>query len=817
MRTKKISGIVLFLLIFTHIGFCQTDWFTGHVYDTITGESIQGAVIYAGNGEWPPYGDVYSDTTGINGYYSIEVPIADDYTVLAIAPGFISKNFTFQEPYEAIEFPLLSMPIDFLVETINMGLVHYDYNGIFCYREDGFVEQSEDYFPDIDQQSGIIDMLLDEIGAGIIPTIDDSLLYAKLNIIWLWFRDNTWYAPSDPDWIIANAYMNEGGWPSIHRIASTYYKFGVIPWGSCTSKGQVTTTLLYRSGFPKNRVLMVEARSKLRYSQHYTVLTFIHNRWLYFDPQYYPSDLPSYEEFGSYPPPDETTLRSMDWCNSHTGYAIPGSSLQRTPVAIDRENNSKNIVITSPPCYTHTFDFLIDVEGVCENELINEVQVNGKFYPVVDGRFNAEEIYLPNFQNIVTAKVTVGDADYTYAIEIFRDDPIMSITQFVDLPAGYTGISSYVTPEYTSVFLLFELIQDHFIFLRNFNQFYIPQMGINTIENWDTHSGYIARMSVHDSVEFYGLEVRNKTVEFNMEHNGWNLLPVLSTNDFYRVYLTDSLGSSYDIIKEIGGEELWWPGFGGDLYLLRKDKTYFIKVNEACSFTFWDYNYITDKPARKEKTIEYPWNDVIKTGFSHLIAFNNSDLQGISGTMQGDPIGAFTPDGLCVGIAVYDTAFNYTILTAFADDELSESEIEGFIAGEEMYFRLYQEGNNKEFHLIVQYNQQFPNADGKYAVNGVSVISEVSAEPFSINELLFDNYAQVYPNPNSGLFNINLKNDYKINNIRIIDIHAKEIDFQVSSKRNRQIQIIISGNTSGIHFLELNIDQNIIISKIIIY
>ncbi|MCD4760739.1 T9SS type A sorting domain-containing protein [bacterium] len=507
----------------------------------------------------------------------------------------------------------------------------------------------------------------------------------------------------------------------------------------------------------------------------------------------------------------------MDWCNPHTGWAIPGSSLQRTPVAINRENNSKNIVITSPPCYTHTLDFLIDIQGVCENELINEVQVNGKFYPVVDGSFNAEEIYLPNYQNIVTAKVSVGDTDYTYAIEVFRDDPIMPITQFVDLPAGYTGISSYVIPDYTSVFYLFEFIQDHFIFLRNFNQFYIPQMGINTIENWDTHSGYIARMSVHDSVEFYGLEVRNKTVEFNMEHNGWNLLPVLSTNDFYRGILTDSLGSSFDIIKEIGGEELWWSGFEGNLYLLRKDKTYFIKVNEACSFTFWDYNYITDKQVKEKKTIEYPWNDVIKTGFSHLIAFNNSDLQSISGTMQGDPIGAFTPDGFCVGIAAYDTALNYTILTAFADDELSESEIEGFIAGEEMYFRLYQEGNNKEFHLIVQYNQQFPNADGKYAVNGVSVISEVSAEPFSINELLFDNYAQVYPNPNPGVFNIKLKNDDTIDHIRIRDLHGKEVDFSELSMNNEQHQIKISVPSQGIFFLELSINKNIIIKKIIVY
>ncbi|MCD4760740.1 carboxypeptidase-like regulatory domain-containing protein [bacterium] len=259
MRTKKISGIVLFLLIFTHISFCQTDWFTGHVYDTITGESIPGAVIYVGNEGWPPHGDVYSDTSNSSGYYSIEVPIADDYTVLAIAPGFISKSFIMQEPYEAIEFPLQPMPFDFLVKTINMGLVHYDYNGIFCYREDGLVEQSEHFFPDIDQQSDTIDMFLDEIGAGSFPTFDDSLLYAKLNIIWVWFRDNTWFAPSDPDWIIANAYMMEESWPSIHRIASTYYKFGVIPWGSCTSKGQITTTLLYRSGFPKNRVLMVEA------------------------------------------------------------------------------------------------------------------------------------------------------------------------------------------------------------------------------------------------------------------------------------------------------------------------------------------------------------------------------------------------------------------------------------------------------------------------------------------------------------------------------------------------------------------------------
>ncbi|MCF8388886.1 MAG: hypothetical protein K9G58_15140 [Bacteroidales bacterium] len=817
MKTRVFT--FSFILFFFSIQICssQSDYFAGTVYDFVTGENIPGAVVYAGNGDMLPQGTVYVDTTDVGGMYSIEVPVYSDYTILVVAPEFESKMVSMQTPYAANNFALMYNPY-YLVMSHNMGMVYYMFNNIYNYRNDGDIMQGDDLFPDINQQSDTINMLLDEIGAGTSTTTDDSVLYEKIGIVWNWLLDNHWYDPDDPSWIKANEYLTASGYPSLQRIASTFFRFDCVPWSTGISRPQILTTLLYRSGFPLNRLLLAKHRPRLRESQYFTSLAFIHNRWLYFDPAYCINPLPSYENFGSFPKPENTLYPLMDWCMPHEGYCIPGGALQKIPLVTNREANSKNLLIANPPNNTHTPLHMIVVKGFCMNDKVKEVIINGKTYPVSNNSFVAQDVYLPDNENTIVAKVNVGDTEYIDSVKIYRDDPIMPTSVYVDLPAGFSGIASYNIPDYPAVNLLFEGLEDKLVGVRNFDQFYIPSTGFNTIGDWDTYSGYIARMSEADSVEFYGLEVRNKTVHFDMDHNGWNLLPVLSTNDFYRVYLTDSLGENFNIIKEIGGDNLYWESIGaGNLYLLKKNTTYFINVNEACSFTFWDYNYITEKNVQVPETnFEYPWNDVIRTGFSHLIAFKNSDLESVEGIVNGDPIGAFTPDDLCVGISMYDTSKSFTVITAFADDDLSEGEIEGFAPGDEMYFRLFQEDNNKEFQLDVEYNQQFYNADGKYAINGVSVISEINAEPFGILETIFDENICVFPNPCNGYIHLNIKRDYKTASYRLLDVGGREVR-QPGSLISRHNKVLFDNKLKGVFFLEVSLDDQIYIKKLLVY
>ncbi len=80
-----------------------------------------------------------------------------------------------------------------------------------------------------------------------------------------------------------------------------------------------------------------------------------------------------------------------------------------------------------------------------------------------------------------------------------------------------------------------------------------------------------------------------------------------------------------------------------------------------------------------------------------------------------DEIGVFTTDGLCAGgVAIDDDGFP-TGFSAWGDDALTEDEVEGFQAGEQMTFRIWNAGMNieleAEVHNIIEGGLRF-QADG---------------------------------------------------------------------------------------------------------
>lgn len=154
----------------------------------------------------------------------------------------------------------------------------------------------------------------------------------------------------------------------------------------------------------------------------------------------------------------------------------------------------------------------------------------------------------------------------------------------VNIPAGWSGISSCVVPNDPAVKNVFELIVDELVILQNYNGIYWPAAGVNSIGNWDEHSGYMVKMETAQQLTFTGEMQTNLTVDLIA---GWNYLPVLNDCENNVVELFSQIGDHLQIAMEIAGSKVYWPEFG--IVTLDKvipGKAYFVKVDKDVVIEF---------------------------------------------------------------------------------------------------------------------------------------------------------------------------------------------------------------------------------------
>jgi hypothetical protein len=384
------------------------DSFTGRVLDADTGTPIGNALVEVGNGTQP----THAARTDIDGYYTIrDVQSATDYTIMASAVGYASSYDTMMSP-GTVNLSLAA-PIDgFLVDTTYRGMVHYVPNSGWCARSDGTVAVGP--FTDVDAQSTEIAALLASIGVGTNAPRTPQEKWDKCRGLWLWCQTHTLYSPGDPTYQDAMTFMMASGWPSIQRIAETFDVYGFLPWGTCMSRAQLFTTLLYRTGIDRDELGLCETVWRFRYSQHMYTGVWICERWIYLDPTYNHLAIPAFDAFTSLP----VAGAAADYCHPVDFSIIPGSSLAAVPALTARGANDAAIFITAPPEGTWTTDAAITIHGVV-SAAATEVVINGNSVPVTGGLFTAN-VPLNCGANTITALVNVGGDDFSDTIHAGR-------------------------------------------------------------------------------------------------------------------------------------------------------------------------------------------------------------------------------------------------------------------------------------------------------------------------------------------------------------------------------------------------------------
>jgi len=395
----------------------------------------------------------------------------------------------------------------------------------------------------------------------------------------------------------------------------------------------------------------------------------------------------------------------------------------------------------------------------------------------------------------------VGDNNSPMVTIIFNEQDIF-------LYAGWAGISSYLVPVDSSVEEMLAPVINELIILQNQIEMYWPGQGINTIGNWDSHSGYKIKMSGDIQLTITGIPELNTTLNL---FAGWNLIPVISQCNTDVADLFN--GSSIVVVKEIGGTQIYWPYFGiNSLQQLLPGKAYMVLMDTDDDITFpgcekaspMGINQQTENISIGSDT---KWNKVIPTNLSHIIALPQTAFSGIK-IEKGDLVGAFDENGHCFGISSWDGA--NTSITLFGDDHTTAIK-DGFGADETINFRLFKIETEEEVSMKAVYDVAFADNDGRFAAEGISAVVQFKHTSTGI----FNNgepEIRVFPNPATDFITIQSQYDGE-SELSIYNMHGLE----VMSIRLTQstTELNISMLARGTYLLKINNGKTTFVHRLI--
>ena len=200
----------------------------------------------------------------------------------------------------------------------------------------------------------------------------------------------------------------------------------------------------------------------------------------------------------------------------------------------------------------------IDLSEFCGEKILIKFTLNS------DSRINKDGFY---FDDLAVMQILAEN----YEQEIF-------------LHAGWNSLSSYLIPQNSNMESIFGDILDDIEMIQHGPDYFQPQNPNNTLNSWDSHTGYQIKLSENQYLEFPGNPEYNRNL---ILQQGWNLIPVISSSPISVEALNIQPVGSWEIITQPTGIKINWPAKSiHSLDSLYPGESYFIKMNQAGTIEF---------------------------------------------------------------------------------------------------------------------------------------------------------------------------------------------------------------------------------------
>jgi len=443
-----------------------------------------------------------------------------------------------------------------------------------------------------------------------------------------------------------------------------------------------------------------------------------------------------------------------------------------------------------------TYDFLqFFIDGNMMDEWSGEEAWAEFSYAVTQGEHTFQWVYIKDY--LVANGDDCGWIDYiTFPSMGGQMPPI--VEQSLSLPQGWSGISSYLLPADANPSHIFGNIEDELIIVQDMQGAYWPETGMNTIGLWNAHNGYKIKLSDAVSFDFAGYDMVNHTIGLA---EGWNLIPVICNGDVVCTELFGSLGEDLQVVKEIAGIGVYWPGEEVmTLDNLTSGKSYMVKMDAPANITFPETGTKSNTPKLKPGG-----RDCTMTGNSHIISIPAETLATCNITIQsGDIISAIDATGNCCGsIEITDPLMDYA-LVAFGNDTLT-TQNDGFENGGVINLVLEPGG----YPILAGWDDNYPNAD-IYADEGISKLTFMLA--YTGVEESISKMVHISPNPATDKINISGINNFPVK-IEILDMEGQLILTRNNCSDN---EIMLTGLSKGLYILHIQNNEMNVTRKLVI-
>lgn len=377
---------------------------------------------------------------------------------------------------------------------------------------------------------------------------------------------------------------------------------------------------------------------------------------------------------------------------------------------------------------------------------------------------------------------------------------------FIQIPQGWSGLSSWVLPHNPAIENVFLSIQNELIILQTMNAMYFPAQNVNTIGNWESQDAFKIKVAEASTLRISGFEEVNKNLALDA---GWNLTPVISNLPVDPVQLFSTVPADLKIAKDVAGSGVYWPEYGiNSIGSLLPGKAYFVKMNAAGTVTFPanDFTVLKTDNLPNAAAENSPWGLAVSTPSSHIIAIPESIT-----TNFGDEVfvGAFTTTGIFAGACPIQKGHSQ-VLVVNADDPMTQ-ETDGFMVGETLKFRIWNIQTGEESELKATFNPNQPDHSGLFAADGISAMTSLEIVNNTFENSLGN--LQIFPNPTQGVINIS---GIKVGSVLKVTVFNQTGQQVLSQTIENDFKIDLHNFQTGMYFLKLDDGRSVKYEKVVL-
>ena len=471
------------------------------------------------------------------------------------------------------------------------------------------------------------------------------------------------------------------------------------------------------------------------------------------------------------------------------------------------------VVITAPADGSKVYTNPITISGTASDSDGNlsyvQVKLNSGTWQTTTGTDTwTIDLNLVAGKNTIFARACDATVLYSDTASI---NVLLSI-QIINIPQGWSAISSYLTPQNPALPVMMDEITDNnnLVIMLSENGVYWPSQNYNTIGNWNVEKGYKVKMNNAQEFTVRGDTLTSRSLSLSQ---GYHIIPVLSNVGCpITSVFADPLNDIF-FMFDVKTNALYWPqGEIFSLTTLEPGKGYVASLNKAVTLTYPAYSglkngIITDNT---ELEMNGPWA-LVRTGDVHFISIKNEAVKKLE---NASFIGAFDSFGNCIGYAEVDGRGENYLLSVYGNDAFTDGK-DGAEEAEPISFRSYNSATNTETELIAEYNASFPNADGLYVSGGQSAIISFKESSTGIGEAGIAGNVQIYPNPAKDVINIATKGFRTLQGFGTL-MTAEGKLVKTFAITGNQTQLDVQELKPGIYILKIETAENVVVKRVVI-